>query len=69
MVITTSGISFERIWRSFSCAKPEVFAGTDEGLRKKAEGSTFLSAMKFLVNRLLNILGKGDALKASFVRR
>lgn len=67
--VTSIGISLERIRRSSGNINPEAVDGLDEGLRRKAELNPFFQLLKSMINMTLNFLGRGDALKASFVKR
>lgn len=66
--VTTTGVSLSRLKRTRSLPG-ESTGNSDESLREKIEGNFFLLLVKSLINFMLNIFGKGDAMKGYFQKK
>ena len=68
--IESTGISLTRLKTSKGVSKQSFISkeSDDEKIRGQIEKKTHLQLLKFLVNRLLTIIGKGDALKGWFIK-
>ncbi len=65
--ISTSNISIKRFIASTSSAEfSSTKSNVDELLRQKTEGNIVFKVLKTSVNAILNLTGKGDAMKALF---
>lgn len=69
--IQTTGISLTRFKTSMKTSDEAFISetSTDEQLRNKIEGNKLLQVIKSTVNTTLTWIGKGDALKATFVKK
>lgn len=69
--VQTTGISISRFKSSAKMGMQENVdpKNDDEILRSKMETNPLLKFAKWGINGLLNLLGKGDALKAAYVKR
>lgn len=67
--ISATGISVSRFVRSMSNSNNPKASQLDESIRKKSEQKIIFSILKRSINFLLNLLGAGDALKASFIKQ
>lgn len=68
--IKSTGISLTRLKTSKGVSKQSFISkeSDDEKIRGQIEKKKHLQLLKFLVNRLLTIIGKGDALKGYFIK-
>ena len=62
----TTGVSFSRFYGSTHTDLAPAFS--DEALRKKTETNFVFRVFKWAVNFLLNLSGRGDSLKAIFIK-
>jgi 2-polyprenyl-3-methyl-5-hydroxy-6-metoxy-1,4-benzoquinol methylase len=66
--VHTSGVSLERFRRSAVIRKDLAATQVDEVIRTRVEKNLFLRLIKASINFGLDLINKGDALKASFVK-
>lgn len=66
---STTGISISRYKRSALACDPCDANQADERLREKTENKFVFILLKRIVNFLLNLSGKGDSLKALFIKQ
>ena len=68
--IESTGISLTRLKTSKGVSKQSFISkeSDDEKIRGEIEKKKHLQLLKFLVNKLLTIIGKGDALKGYFIK-
>ena len=68
--IQSTGISLTRLKTSKGVSKQSFISkeSDDEKIRGQIENKKYLQLIKHLVNRLLTIIGKGDALKGYFIK-
>ncbi len=69
--ILTTGISLTRYKKSLNKSSQKLISNSsdDEKIRIKAEENIFLKLIKNIINLKLSILGKGDTIKAYFVKK
>ena len=68
--IESTGISLTRLKTSKGVSKQSFISkeSDDEKIRSQIENKKHLQFLKYLVNRILTIIGKGDALKGYFIK-
>jgi 2-polyprenyl-3-methyl-5-hydroxy-6-metoxy-1,4-benzoquinol methylase len=66
--ISTTGISLNRISRSIKPKNSFVKPTYDESFREKSEKDLFFRFLKMITNFNLNLLNKGDTIKAFFIK-
>lgn len=69
--VSVSGISVDRIRQGFRAGKSSspASSGSDEGIRRKAESSSFYKFAIKTLNKFLDFTSKGDVLKGTFKKR
>ena len=68
--IQSTGISLTRLKTSKGVSKQSFISkeSDDEKIRGQIENKKYLKLLKYLINSLLTIIGKGDALKGYFIK-
>ena len=68
--IESTGISLTRLKTSKGVSKQSFISkeSDDEKIRSQIENKKHLQFLKYLVNRILTVIGKGDALKGYFIK-
>ena len=67
--LTTTGISIDRINRSGIASRLGTVKDVDEQLREKIDRNRMYQLLKYFINHSLNLFGKGDGLKAFFLKQ
>ncbi len=67
--VTTTGISIDRIRKSTNASDSGPLKGVDEQLRERIETNRLFWLLKYIINQVLDLFGKGDSLKVFFLNR